>query len=340
MDLCAALGVTLSGQQLEALLKAMDRDGDRSVQFDEFLAWLASEDPEMAVIRAKLRNCEASVMAGVFRATAMQWVAAFFSNPISLFREYYMSYFALICERAERAAKRPVSLGEALRMELRSSGWPRTLGRIGTAVAVDSSAGAVMFLTYANTKTYLNGTNNWGPLGKEFCSGAFAGAVSSTLMTPLNNLRHTRAEGGPKVTKISDLFHGAPRSLIHDSLGYGAFFVSYSACCSAARRLAKKTGYRRSTATDAVIAVVGGCAAGAGYRLVTTPQQNLYLWHQAQPRTTDTARSAVRSFVSSVPAAQWPRILFSGFVRNCVGAVPASAAVFLLYEFCLIRPQR
>ena len=57
--------------------------------------------------------------------------------------------------------------------------------------------------------------------------------------------------------------------------------------------------------------------------------------YQAAPESLPASERTMRALLSKSYAEEGPRFLFRGLVPTCLRAFPASAVIFLVYEWCI-----
>ena len=348
---CEALGLDFTREQLHGIFEEMDESGDGEISLEEFVTWLSkshSESGEAALLQAKIGNRDACICGGSAFGL-LHCVGWFFADPIRLFRDSYVEYFALI--KAKVAHRTGIAMGQvgvvdAVRNEARAMGMMPILKAISVAIAIDSFIGISMFTSYCWSKAWL-AKSGLHRMQLELTAGAMAGGVCGTLNCAVNNLTDQqrtwdrswnqimRSSQALQLLKPWVLFQSLHRFLLRDMFGHALFFATFNGGKRAGAGLMACLRIKRNTLRDASVTVCSGALAGASYRVATVPLTQLWKWHAEQPAPCH-SNSVVHFLRTVKPGARLP-LLYRGLGESLRYSMPVSGLAFLFYELAIIR---
>ena len=239
------------------------------------------------------------------------------------------------------------------------------------SLVLDTTAGAAVFLSYSRVRMVLAnatfGANNPPAVSSgvtdareslailsskeaaaaarrrrgymlEFASGYAAGIVGGLLERPCKYL--ARQHTVNLLRLVSDrhrAFQGTFFAVTKQSVSHAVFFSAfawanrnahYHAFQKPNHWVAHHTSFCEALATSAA-----GCAAGAAFRLVTVPMQNIYT-RCFKPRT------KVENFgvlCRRANVGELRRVAFSGLASSLIFTMPITGFAFLAYEMALVN---
>ncbi|KAK9717508.1 hypothetical protein K7432_006156 [Basidiobolus ranarum] len=238
----------------------------------------------------------------------------------------------------------------------------------------NTAVGISLFTVYTATLLSLDPDSGLNPSGYKtfsnaFTAGALAGAVSSTIATPLDSIQarfHVQEMIDGKFKSVmaytksmvqelgvATLYRGLGLTLVKDALGYGIFFGVFE--------LAKKQGYKMAVEhanrdrdladvnsqlvkpkfwVQPLLVLGSGALAAIFYQAVDHPFEQIrkvFFVKASQAeiryRTRTTYVETIRECIRLGNKKGYQQFLFKGVVTNALRAVPASSLGLLCFEY-------
>lgn len=173
---CAACLIVLTEDEFRSIVHVMDSDGDARFSFDEFVTFLALSGPEHAeavrlreqVMRGNLAAVTAGAALGIMQVVKGKLfvlLGTLFYDPIRLFRDSFVDYAATLRHKTNVAAASSgsaqqvaPSLLAALRSHAKATHIGSSLFWLTYTIALDCAVGVSMFVTYAQSRSWLMGS--------------------------------------------------------------------------------------------------------------------------------------------------------------------------------------
>jgi hypothetical protein len=171
----------------------------------------------------------------------------------------------------------------------------------------------------------------------EFVAGGCAGAVGGFLERPCRYFARQHTFNVLRlVTDRAQAFQGTFFAVSRQGLSHAIFFSTFSwANHTLQYNLFLKPGHwikHHTSMNEALVMSGAGCVAGAGFRLVTVPMQNVH----NRCFKERTRLESPRAFAQRGAAQCW-KIAFSGLGTSLAFTMPVTGFAFLAYEMALLH---
>ncbi|CAR24417.1 Mitochondrial ornithine carrier protein [Lachancea thermotolerans] len=196
---------------------------------------------------------------------------------------------------------------------------------------------AVLFVTFNRAQNFLKQYESLSPLSLTVWSGAFAGACTSYVLTPvelvkctlqvsnLKNSKTSHSKVWPTVKHIvsqngiSGLWRGQSSTFIRECAGGAVWFTTYE---SVKQYLANK---RNDTENQTWELLTAGASAGVAFNASVFPADTI-------KSTAQTEHLGIVNATKRILARNGPAGLYRGLGITLIRAAPANAVVFYTYE--------
>jgi len=166
--------------------------------------------------------------------------------------------------------------------------------------------------------------------------GSVAGLVASIVSCPVETLKvranlgqyHVEDSGFVKATLrimkergITGLYTGFGISALRDSLGYGAFFGSFTMCHNFLRRHSLQF-----SGENTLHVLISGGFAGLVYQILSYPVESF------REKQIEDGTTAIKTWYNCVQSKHGVRQLYNGFRQSARKAIPAASVAFVVFQ--------